>query len=257
MKFPQALFCVVAASMVSGCFRPSFEPVGVSLPSNVSQRACVDANAKREPLDSLRALAHATISSDSERASFRYVVLSKEPSSFRVDVLPENGAFTLGLLVARDGKALWLDAQERVYAENSDERRLIAEYLGLRGVSREAAVALMTGSLPQLSCQHVRLYELPDGDHLFVDDNARIAWRTKGDSTDLISLQVLDEQGSSVEMEGRFSPAQGGSEPGVALEVFAPARARVEISLARLTRNPKLSEHLFEVQPPHDYKRIE
>jgi hypothetical protein len=174
-----------------------------------------------------------------------------------VDVLPVNGALTLGLLVAHQGKAVWLDAQEKTYTESKDEGALVAEYLGLKGVSRKTAVALLTGTLPALSCSSVRLYQLPDGDRLFVDDKARAAWRVKGNSSSPVSLQVLDESGDGVVMEATFAAGQDGSESGVTLEVFSPARARVDLALARVVYDPPLGDQLFEVRPPRDYTRVD
>lgn len=243
--------------MAAGCFRPSFQPGGVPLAATAARGACEDLNAKRNPIKSIRVLADATVSSKSERASFRYVVLSKEPASFRVDVLPVNGAFTLGILVAHGGKAVWLDAQEKTYAEDNDERRLMTDYLGLRGVSRETAVAMVTGVLPALPCSHVQLFQLPGGDRLFVDNESHVAWRVRGDSMELVSLQVLDQSGHAVEVEGTYASTQPGSLGGVTLEIFSPARAKVEMSLSRVVKNPELSDQLFEVRPPRDYRRIE
>lgn len=257
MKMKGLGACVLGVMSLTGCFRPSFEPSGASVNTSIAREACEEANSKRKNIDSLRVLADATISSRSERASFRYVVLSKEPSSFRVDVLPINGAITLGLLVAHDGKAVWLDAQEKTYAESSDERALISDYLGLNGVSRTVAVALLTGTIPALSCSAVRLYQLPDGDRLFVDDSNKVAWRVKGSSNQLVSFQVLDESGEGVVIEGTVSEQPAGSASGVTLEVFSPARARVDLSLARVVYNPPLSNRLFEVRPPRDYSRVD
>lgn len=258
MKVYRHVASVLVVSLLAGCFRPSFEPVGTSVESDAARHACEEVNSKQKPITSLRVLADATVSSDSERATFRYVVLSKEPSSFRVDVLPVNGALTLGLLVAHQGKAVWLDTQEKTYAESADEGSLVAEYLGLKGVSRKTAVALLTGTLPPLSCSSVRLYQLPDGDRLFVDDKARAAWRVKGNSSSPVSLQVLDESGDGVVMEATFGAGQDGSgNSGVTLEVFSPARARVELALARVVYDPPLGDQLFEVRPPRDYARVD
>lgn len=249
--------CVVIVSALAGCFRPSFEPSGASVEPGLARQACERINSSRKPVDSLRVLADATISSKEERASFRYVVLSKEPSSFRVDVLPVNGALTLGLLVAHGGKAVWLDAQEKTYAESDDERALVAEYLGLNGVSREIAVALLTGVVPALSCSEVRLYQLPGGDRLFVDDKTKTAWRVRGSTHDLVSAQILDDSGDGVMVEGTFTDQDGGPSKGVTLEIFSPGRARVDLSLARVVYNPPLGDQLFEVRPPKDYSRVD
>ena len=257
MKIAKQSACIIVLSLFTGCFRPTFEPSGTSVDSSLARQACEEANSKRKIVNSLRVLADATVSSRSERASFRYVVLSKEPSSFRVDVLPVNGALTLGLLVAHDGKAVWLDAQEKTYAESDDEKALLAEYLGLSGVSRKVAVALLTGTIPALSCSAVRLYQLPEGDRLFVDDTNKVAWRVRGSSNDLVALQVLDESGDGVVIEGSFTAKQSDSPNGVILEVFSPTRARVDLSLARVVYNPPLGDQLFEVRPPRDYSRVD
>lgn len=257
MKFCRHIACGLTLALLTGCFRPSFEPSGASVDPRLAREACEQVNSTRKPLNSLRVLADATISAKAERASFRYVVLSKEPSSFRVDVLPVNGALTLGLLVSHGGKAVWLDAQEKTYAESDNERALVSEYLGLSGVSRGTAVGLLTGTLPALSCSEVRLYQLPDGDRLFVDDSAKAAWRVRGSTNELVSLQILDDSGDGVVVEGTFPERESGSANVVTLQVFSPARARVDLSLAKVVYNPPLGDQLFEVRPPRDYTRVD
>lgn len=257
MKVSQFLAVVVSSFCVAGCFRPTFQPGEMPLPRTTAQEMCGDVNKKRTATESLRVLADATISSGSERASFRYVILSREPSSFRVDVLPINGALTLGLLVAHDGRAVWLNAQEKTYSEDKDEKKLVAEYLGLRGVSRETAVALMTGMVPKLSCPDVRVYQLAGGDRLFVDGSSHVAWRVKGTSPEIVSVQILDDSGSAVEVEGEMAAPVGGGARTVTLEVFSPARARIDMSLTKVVYNPNLSDQLFEVRPPGDYSRVD
>ena len=257
MNVGQFLAVVVSSFYLVGCFRPTFQPGEMPLPPTTAQEMCGDVNKKRLATESLRVLVDATISSGSERASFRYVILSREPSSFRVDVLPINGALTLGLLVAHDGRAVWLNAQEKTYSEEKDEKKLVAEYLGLRGVSRETAVALMTGMVPKLSCPDVRVYQLAGGDKLFVDDSSHVAWRVKGASPEVVSVQILDDSGSAVEVEGEISPAVGGTSRMVTLDVFSPARARVDMSLTKVVYNPTLNDQLFEVRPPRDYSRVD
>ena len=253
----RAVILFAAISATAGCFRPSFEPEGAVVPQSASHQRCLELNQARKPIESVRVLADATISSVAERASFRYVVVSKEPASFRVDVLPMNGAFTLGLLVSHDGRALWLNSQERTYAEDRDERRLVAEYLGLRGVSRETAVALMTGILTTLSCSDVTIYEVGSGDRILVDQRAHVAWRVRGETSEIVSARVLDSEGEVVEMEAIVDGAHDKAPRALSLEIFSPARARVDLELTKVVVNPKLSDRLFEVNPPSTYRLVE
>lgn len=257
LRIPRAVTVLIALSVLTGCFRPSFQPEGALVPTSSSQQVCAELNRSRGQVRSVRVLADATISSVAERASFRYVVVSQEPSSFRVDVLPLNGAFTLGLLVSHEGRAMWLNSQERTYSEDRDERRLVAEYLGLRGVSRETVVALMTGVLPKLSCPDVTVYEVANGDRILVDQRARVAWHVAGPSSEIISAQVLDPKGDAVEMEAVVARPQGGAPKTLALEIFAPARAHVDLALTKVVLNPTISERLFEVKPPSHYTLVD
>jgi len=257
MKLHRSVTLMALVSLMTGCFRPSFEPEGVLVAQSSSRQLCADLNTQRKPIESVRVLADATISSVAERASFRYVVVSKEPSNFRVDVLPLNGAFTLGLLVAHEGRALWLNSQERTYSEDRDERRLVAEYLGLQGVSRETAVALMTGVLPKLSCPDVAVYQLDGGDKVVVDRRAHVAWRVQGNTAEILSARVLDPNGEAIEMEALIIKPEGAKARALALEIFSPGRAHVDLALTKVVLNPNLSERLFEVTPPANYTLVE
>lgn len=248
------LFMFVIA--MSGCFRPSFQPSGIAEPDSVAKNVCIQINANRPLITSLRALADATITSSSEAASFRYVVVSQDPASLRVDVLPINAAFTLGLLVAHNGRAVWLNSQDRTYAIDANERVLISEFLGLRGVSRETAIALVSGIVPKLNCSDLRIFKADTNDRLLIDDRAHIAWRVRGESADLIGVQILDAGGSRIEAQAAFKGSRGVGRV-IELEIFSPVRATIEISLAQLIYNPMLNERLFKIEPPSGYSQID
>jgi hypothetical protein len=198
-------------------------------------------------------LADATISHGSENISFRYVVLSKEPSKFRIDVLPLQGAFTLGLLVAREDGAVWMNPQENTFVRASDERSLVGEYLGLPGVSRGTAVALMTGVLPPSVCHDVRLFEMENKDLLFVDDTYHTAWRVEGRTPKVRELQILDSDGTSVDVRARYGAFEGARPAVIDLDVFSPATAEVSLAIKKSVINPQLNEQLFSVEPPAGY----
>ncbi len=246
---------VGAFLLLSGCFRPTFRPEGIDVPSSNAHALCQEINLQRSEVKSLRALADTTVVRGSERFSFRYAVVSEEPSKFRVDVLPPagGGAYTLGLLVANDGKVLWLDPQEKRYVWGSSERDLIAKYIGLQGISRRVAVALMTGTVPRLSCDRVTMRLLGNNDVLVVDDESKVAWYLAGRTPRLKGAKVLDADGSSCEMEAALL-AQDNERPGeIALQIFSPASARVTMTVTRLVINPTLKPELFAVSPPNDY----
>jgi hypothetical protein len=73
---------------------------------------CQDLVKRSRAVNSLSALVEATVSRSGESASLRYAVLSRNPDRLRIDMLPTEGALTLGILTAREGRAVLLDAQE-------------------------------------------------------------------------------------------------------------------------------------------------
>jgi hypothetical protein len=134
---------------------------------------------------------------------------------------------------------------------------LVAEYLGLRGVSREIAVALMTGVLPKMSCSDVTAFEVGNGDTIIVDQRARVAWRVRAGTSEIVSARILDPKGDVVEMEATIDGPHGSAPKTLALEIFSPARAHVDLALSKVVLNPNLSERLFEVTPPSHYTLVE
>lgn len=247
-------FALVALLFATGCFRPSFAPQGVMRPASEASALCQKIASQGQRVDSLRVLADATITHGSEVVSFRYVVLSKEPSKFRVDVLPSQGAFTLGLLVAGEHGAVWMNPQENTFVRAPDEASLVGEYLGLPGVSRETAVALMTGVLSASACNEVRLFEMENKDLLFVNDSSHTAWRVEGDSPKLREVQILDSDGTSVDVRATYGEFVGARPSRINLDVYSPANAQVSLSIIKSVVNPTLNEQLFTVEPPVGYQ---
>jgi hypothetical protein len=115
----------------------------------------------------------------------------------------------------------------------------------------------MTGILPKLSCADVTVYEVGDGDRILVDQRAHVAWRVRGNTSEIVSARVLDPKGAVVEMEASVVDSGGNTPRSLALEIFSPARAHIDLALAKVIINPTLSERLFEVIPPPHYRLVE
>ena len=101
------------------------------------------------------------------------------------------------------------------------------------------------------------MYEVGNGDKLLVDQRAHVAWRVRGASPEIVSARVLDPKGEVVEMEASVGATEGSAPRVLALEIFSPARARVDLSLTKVVINPPLSERLFEVKPPTNYTLVD
>ena len=122
--------CLIFAA---GCsVAPAFQPEATPLTYEESMAHCEQLNQERPAIESLRSLAESTISHSGDSISFRYVIVTREPKDLRIDLLPMEGAFTLGLLVTQGEQILLLNTQDKTYLETEDraavlERELSAE----------------------------------------------------------------------------------------------------------------------------------
>jgi hypothetical protein len=245
------LFVIVI--FVSGCFSPRFKPPGDSITGAQASALCSQARSRNAPVTSLRALVDATVSRSDESASFRYVIIGSGSDRFRIDMLPVEGAFTLGILVVRDGETLLLDAQEKTYTRTPNESELLEMFLGLGGITRNVIVGLVTGILPPIDCSSVRVYLRGDGALSISEGASTIVWHLRPDTFVIDGLELLDRGGRRVQISAEREAASPEGLPAVHLKIFKPLEARVEMLVKKLSIDPQLSEALFTVAVPKSY----
>lgn len=250
-----AFFCVVL--LLCGCFTPRFSPIGDPRGVEEASQICADIMTQRKESASLRVLADATLRRGSEAVSFRYAIVLKAPDSFRVDILPPTGAFTLGLFVFHNGKAVWLDSHEKTFSEAEGESDLFERFIGLPGISRPVVEGLLYGTVPSLECSKVRVYLQDDGDVLLLDSASHVGWRVMQKTPRVREVFVLNKAEGRTALKGRVEYSTGMRPERLELEVFDPVEARGELYLTKFVENPQLSDRLFEVTPPTNYERVE
>jgi hypothetical protein len=248
-----AVICVVVG--LTGCFRaPHFTPTGVLQDEDVSRAVChALPTIERGSLRAFRALLDTTIVTPmSESVSFRYAVVAKQPDDLRVDLLPTEGAYTLGLLVVRGSSALVIDAQQRSYSVDSDSKRLFSSFFGLEGITPEIIKALIVGELSQVMCSHVTVYRVSDERVQVVDMQRRYAWEVDVRTGRVHRVLLLDESLTKVQAEASRSFAPG--EETVKISMYKPVAASATMQIRKFVLNPEISPTLFEVAPPQGYR---
>ncbi len=247
------LVLLVPALFMSGCFAPRFKPPGDSIPAVDASRVCSEAQSHHAPVASMRALVDATVSRSDESVSFRYVIVGRGKDRFRIDMLPLEGAFTLGILVVRDGQTLLLDAQEKTFSKASKEAELLETFLGLEGITREVIVGLVTGVLPSIDCSSMRAYRGRDGTLSMVDRSSQVVWHVNPHTFAVNGLEILDRDGRRVQVSGERTAAPRTGLSAVYLSIFKPLEARVEMLVTKLSIDPPLADSLFAVAVPPSY----
>ena len=249
------LLPLTLCAFVVGCARlPTFHPIGEAALEADAQNICRSLVARRQSVRSARALVSATVRAGSDVASLRYAIVAKEPGRMRIDLLPLEGAYTLGLLVVtRDGATL-IDTTNHTFAKELDAEKLTREFVGLPGLTPEVVLALVTGQLPALSCSSSEVFTGRDGAVMIRDRKSRIVWEVAPDSSRIKSAHILSQSGERIEALVGIRDGEVGF-PTVDFSVFSPATASAEMIVRKLTINKEISDDLFNVAVPSGYSR--
>lgn len=233
---------------------PPFKPSG-SIASD--SELCGRVIAKRSNVTSLRSLVEATLRpSYSESVSFRYAIASKEPERLRIDVLPLEGAYTLGMIVVRPEGATVIDTNEQTFSEAADADELLERFLGLQGVTPAVVKALLTRDVPPLQCTDVTAYRSNDGGVTLVDARHHVAWFLDQDSKRIQAVELLDSSNEKIEARAEIQ-GDALSAPEIHFSIYAPTRATAQMMVRKLTLQKEIPDALFDVAIPSGYRRVE
>jgi hypothetical protein len=206
-----------------------------------------------QELQSIRALLDVTLRYGDEVGSLRYVVIARQPDSFRVDLLPDSGAFTLGMLVTNSGTTTILDAQEKSFIRGRDEAALIDSFLRIPGFSRDVVIGIVSGVLPKQLCHKVAIRSRPNGEYLIEDKVRSVVWYFDSLTRTVTGVAGVTDDGSHLRYFAQRSESEGGA-PVISLQLHDPAEATVRMDVKKLVINPKLGDELFRVTIPGGYK---
>jgi len=249
-----ALIVGIVVSNLTGCVTtPPFVPGGLIAPPD-SQALCESLNARRERINSFRTLLNATVSAaNNEAVSFRYAVVGKSEGKLRIDVLPQEGAYTLALITVRGAEALLLDTQAKRATEGCSVSEILERFLGFEGMTPAAVQALVLGQVPAMECARVAVHQPEEGRVSFVDRAARLAWEVDEASGELVQVHVLDSTGTAVTALAKRERAHGAV--AIIVDIHKPVRASAELSVSKFSKNPEVSDELFEIPVPAGYER--
>ena len=244
--------------LCSGCAASHmFEPETLALSRLQGSGLCEEVNSARPSIAAFRSLAESTVTSGRQSISFRYVIVGREPDKMRIDLLPTEGAFTLGILVSDGEHIRVINSQEKTYQESTNKAALLEEFLGIRGASPSLVQALVTGVPPQFDCDAVTVYEEPNGSRVVVDTRDRVAWTIRRDTGKLTGFHVLSPDDDSAVAEGALYYAGGKSPSSMSLSVFEPHEAHAVLLFKKIILDPIIADEVFAVEIPASYAREE
>jgi hypothetical protein len=256
----RAAFFALLSIGAAGCAQlPRFSPIGVLQDAPHTSALCESLRGRAAGHKGFRSLLVTRLTANDETYSFRYAVvgrsLAADSHDLRVDLLPEQGAYTLGLLTVRDGRALMIDSQERRFASDCAPDRLFAKFFGLEGITPDLVRALLVGHVPALACEALQIYRQDPERLQILDRSMHRVWEVDETSGELRAVQLLNSEHTKV-----YARAQRGQTPQdnfITISIFNPLEASAEMQVKKFTINPPLSEGLFDVVAPAGYVREE
>lgn len=244
---------------LSGCFSsaPRFLPQGRFYEEATSLQICSEIQSRSEdPMLSTRALVEAVmVSKKHGSSSFRYALAQKDSLNTRIDILPPEGAFTLGIFVVREGKASFVDVAQKTYRSDCQPEDLYQEFFHLEGLSPQLIIALLTGNPSIDSCQDVQVYDSGDAKTItLLEPSRHLAWNIDSDNGVLVGIDILSDDNKRVLVRAKRRESRLGL-PLVAMDVFEPLEMTIELRASRLNKGAPISSNLFLLHIPRSYKR--
>ena len=110
------LWCVLLCSGMTACGGidiPFPEERGEVLSSLQKEELRKKLKTRSEDLQTLKALARVKAKRGEESQRFRYLFAYESPQSLRIDILPDPGAYTLGVMLTNGQGHVYLDANKK------------------------------------------------------------------------------------------------------------------------------------------------
>jgi hypothetical protein len=130
---------------------------------------------------------------------------------------------------------------------------LFERFFGLEGIDAGLIRALVTGVVPALNCQSVKVYRSSAGELTLLDPVQHHAWRVSEISGELLGVSLLDDRDSAVRAVAERASTDG--QRSIRIKLYKPAHAEALMSVSRFNPKPNLTPELFEVSVPGDYQR--
>jgi hypothetical protein len=180
--------------------------------------------------------------------------VSKGPDLLRIDVLPLEGAYTLGMIVVRPDGATLIDTNEQKFSEATDADDLLQRFLGLHGLTPSVVKGMLTRQVPQFRCEEVSVYGSADALFTLVDTRHHVAWEIDGVSRVVRAVQLLDINNERVEARAEIVAPEGRNAE-IHFSIYKPISTSAQMIVRKLSLNPTVPDELFRVAVPSGYQR--
>jgi hypothetical protein len=266
MKAFRPLFArllVGASVLVSGCTANlkapfSLAAIGTRLSGVDSQEICRRISAVTDEIESLRLLFEVEARRFEEGSQFRLALVETHWDHVRVDSLPMQSSYTLGIVVSTPREAFALDVQKKEYVRSSSDRAVVERVWPGFSVSRAELLAILTGRMQSGTCRNsIVLLGKEEGEgYLLSELSSESLWEV---GTDLTIRRAV--------IKGDRSPAfplyvtldrENASDPfPSSIRITSPStNVTVTLLVRRVKINEPVREETFQPVIPSDYRPV-
>ncbi len=215
-----------------------------------------------ESIDTYKALARVKLDSPRGGQDFRQAFLFAKPDRFRLEFLPVNGVYTLGLFVAKSKIALYLDPGEKTFKQGPVTRHAVASVLRIPA-ELDDVKAYLLGLVPTRFLGSYRSYSKPSiyqGENakeciLVVGDGEYIAWYNCAKKV-IQRFELHDAFNEKVILSGSYRDFIRISDqlvPSRVLVELPRDNSSVNFTFTSQNINQSIRDELFDVPVPSDF----
>lgn len=204
----------------------------------------------------LKALIRVTIREGEERSTtLRYALTISDAGEARVEILPLQGAYTLGVVVVGESGGVFLDPAEREALVVADAGKLIRRKLRLPLGAREL-FAVLAGRMPAatLDSSRLALYR-DDSQFAVVEDDFAGYWKLDN-GLRVIQQQFRDAQHSKLQLAAEYRWPDTDSKlalPDSVMLELPGEQVQLELQYVLARVNERLDPQRFSTKVPPGY----
>jgi len=252
---------------ITGCFHSEVKPLPklsgdlMSVPDTESFVASVEADDK--DIHSMRVLWNASFRVRKEKNLLRYGIVFVKPDQLRVEALPRTAAYSLSLLVGRDGRVVFVDPPGKRGFRGQFGSGVVKQILGIP-LSEQELMSCVAGRVPQRllgeggGLGSLRAYDDASANVTeLTRGGLRYYWMFHREDRDLMLFQMRDQFRETLELEVQYDDYRSVGEMRVPYRIIIrmPSESvEVELTAKRVSVNEKYPDQLFHLEIPSDYR---
>lgn len=252
-----------AVIFFSGCFSSYTFPKLpiVQAGSNIKEKLLASLLERDTSINSLRLLAHAKVKAGGETNTLRYAVVLKKPDSLRIEALPINAFYSLGILVANGKVVRAIDPGAKTVEEGDPTASFIRSRIGIPAAPGEL-MSYVTATIPSEVLQNaerngtLKFYREAGGETAVgMIGNFDYYWIQSIDTGEILTLERWDQSERPI-LKVLYSEYQTSSKLRFPQNIdisIIPEDAEVALKISSVSLNPDIKELVFNPDIPSDY----